>query len=223
MDVLQLFQSALEAPQQALALLGLAVALAGLLYLLIDAISYRRIPALNVPLTQGQENTVDAGQRISAAWRSTDSGADMVLSCSSAEEAAEQLQGAELYTPTTQLPKDKIPCYDPSSMKFLGNAKAMSPAEVCCCLHAVQLASPCLTPAALQQHLCNPSMFTSHVDTRLVLFKIIVAIFFTMTMFLAAFAAGIHVQVCNLLLSSNIMAPAQHCCIICTRDYGGCH
>jgi hypothetical protein len=50
MDVLQ---SALEAPQQALAVLGLAVALAGLLYLLFDAISYRRIPDLDVPLTKG--------------------------------------------------------------------------------------------------------------------------------------------------------------------------
>uniref|UniRef100_A0A383W8G7 Aldehyde dehydrogenase domain-containing protein n=1 Tax=Tetradesmus obliquus TaxID=3088 RepID=A0A383W8G7_TETOB len=98
MDALQMLENALEAPQQALAVLGLAVALAGLLYLLLDAIRYRSIPELNVPITE--------------------------------QEASEQLQGAELYTPTTQLPKDKIPCYDPSSMQFLGYAKAMSPAEV---------------------------------------------------------------------------------------------
>ena len=54
MDTLQLFQNALEAPQQALAVLGLAVALAGLLYLLFDAVRYRSIPELNVPLTERQ-------------------------------------------------------------------------------------------------------------------------------------------------------------------------
>eukprot|EP00882_Tetradesmus_deserticola_P031629 GHRQ01035776.1.p2 GENE.GHRQ01035776.1~~GHRQ01035776.1.p2 ORF type:complete len:179 (+),score=67.65 GHRQ01035776.1:181-717(+) len=46
-----------------------------------------------------------------------------------AEEASEQLQDAELYTPALQLP-GKIPCYDPSSMQLLGYAKAMTPTEV---------------------------------------------------------------------------------------------
>lgn len=49
-----MLENALEAPQQALAVLGLAVALAGLLYLLLDAIRYRSIPELNVPITERQ-------------------------------------------------------------------------------------------------------------------------------------------------------------------------
>lgn len=45
------------------------------------------------------------------------------------EELAEQLD-AEKYTPPKTLPKDKIPCYDPGTMQFLGYAKAMTPDEV---------------------------------------------------------------------------------------------
>lgn len=48
-----------------------------------------------------------------------------------ADEATEQLT-AETYTPTAEMPKDKIPCYDPSTMHFLGYAKAMTPTEVGC-------------------------------------------------------------------------------------------
>jgi hypothetical protein len=144
MDVLQMIQDAVEAPQQALALLGLVVALAGLLYLLIDAIRYKRIPDLDVPLTKGPHLVAAAPRRINAGRCATNLGADILLSSfarPAADEAAEgQLQGAEQYTPTTQLPKDKIPCYDPSSMQFLGYAKAMSPAEVRCCCCVVQLA-----------------------------------------------------------------------------------
>jgi hypothetical protein len=81
MDVLQLIQNAVEAPQQALALLGLAVALAGLLYLLIDAIRYRRIPDLEVPLTKGPYMMAAAPRRISAGRRATNLGADILLSC----------------------------------------------------------------------------------------------------------------------------------------------
>ncbi len=32
--------------------------------------------------------------------------------------------------PTNQPPKGKIPCYDPATMQYLGDAKAMTPAEV---------------------------------------------------------------------------------------------
>lgn len=45
------------------------------------------------------------------------------------EELAEQLD-AEKYSPPKTLPKDKIPCYDPGTMQFLGYAKAMTPEEV---------------------------------------------------------------------------------------------
>jgi len=34
------------------------------------------------------------------------------------------------YTPGTAAPKGQIPCYDPSTMQFLGCVKAMTPAEV---------------------------------------------------------------------------------------------
>jgi hypothetical protein len=83
MIALKVIQDAFEAPQQALALLGLAVALAGLLYLLIDAISYKRIPELDVPLTQGPYPTVAAPRWISPGIYATVLGADILLSCPS--------------------------------------------------------------------------------------------------------------------------------------------
>ena len=45
------------------------------------------------------------------------------------QELAEELDAPE-YSPPKTLPKDKIPCYDPGTMQFLGHAKAMTPAEV---------------------------------------------------------------------------------------------
>lgn len=45
-----------------------------------------------------------------------------------ADEAAEALD-APSYVPGP-LPKDRIPCYDPSTMQLLGYAPAMTPAEV---------------------------------------------------------------------------------------------
>jgi hypothetical protein len=45
------------------------------------------------------------------------------------EELAEELDAAT-YVPGKTLPKDKIPCYDPGTMQFLGYAKAMTPDEV---------------------------------------------------------------------------------------------
>lgn len=47
------------------------------------------------------------------------------------EELAEgELDGAAKYSPPKSLPKDKIPCYDPGTMQFLGHVKAMTPDEV---------------------------------------------------------------------------------------------
>lgn len=46
-----------------------------------------------------------------------------------ADESAEVLS-KETYTPGTAAPKGQIPCYDPSTMQFLGYTKAMTPAEV---------------------------------------------------------------------------------------------
>ena len=47
-----------------------------------------------------------------------------------ADEAAEEPTG-EAYKPTGKAPpKGKIACYDPSTMRLLGYAKAMTPAEV---------------------------------------------------------------------------------------------
>lgn len=51
--------------------------------------------------------------------------ADMVL----ADESAEVLD-KETYLPGSTAPKGQIPCYDPSTMQFLGHIKAMTPAEV---------------------------------------------------------------------------------------------
>eukprot|EP00879_Flechtneria_rotunda_P025534 GHRR01027136.1.p1 GENE.GHRR01027136.1~~GHRR01027136.1.p1 ORF type:complete len:614 (+),score=214.33 GHRR01027136.1:630-2471(+) len=98
MDLHNLLEQASQlASSQLLAVAAVAIALGSLLYLLVDALSYRRVAELHVPL----EN----------------------------DEAAEVLQ-AEMYIPTGQVPKDKIPCYDPSTMQFLGYTKAMTPAEV---------------------------------------------------------------------------------------------
>lgn len=44
------------------------------------------------------------------------------------------LQHPSTYTPGAAAPKGQIPCYDPSTMQFLGHAKAMTPAEVCECV-----------------------------------------------------------------------------------------
>lgn len=46
-----------------------------------------------------------------------------------ADETAEVLHNGT-YTPGAAAPKGQIPCYDPSTMQFLGHAKAMTPAEV---------------------------------------------------------------------------------------------
>lgn len=54
----------------------------------------------------------------------------LVLFHFGSDEAAEVL-GTEVYRPgAAPLPKDRIPCYDPSTMQLLGYAKAMTPAEV---------------------------------------------------------------------------------------------
>lgn len=37
---------------------------------------------------------------------------------------------AETYIPGTTALKGQVPCYDPSTMQFLGHTKAMTPAEV---------------------------------------------------------------------------------------------
>ena len=53
MDISELLQSYPLAPETMWALAGLAVALATVLYLLIDALSYKRTPELDVPLKSG--------------------------------------------------------------------------------------------------------------------------------------------------------------------------
>jgi hypothetical protein len=61
-----------------------------------------------------------------------------------AEEAAKVLEGAETFQPSAApWPKDRIPCYDPSTMQLLGYAKAMTPAEVCVVLWRCRAGQPC--------------------------------------------------------------------------------
>lgn len=40
------------------------------------------------------------------------------------------LSASSTYSPGSAAPKGQIPCYDPSTMQFLGYAKAMTPAQV---------------------------------------------------------------------------------------------
>jgi hypothetical protein len=69
------------------------------------------------------------------------------------EELAETLD-AEQYSPPKTLPKDKIPCYDPGTLQFLGYAKAMTPDEVRAAL--LQLAARMGTRATPDQVLMLP-------------------------------------------------------------------
>lgn len=53
MELPGVLQPFLISPGEALALAGLALLLAALSYVLADAVAYRRIPELSVPLTAG--------------------------------------------------------------------------------------------------------------------------------------------------------------------------
>jgi hypothetical protein len=52
------------------------------------------------------------------------------------DELADELDAA-IYSPPKSMPKDKVPCYDPATMQFLGHARAMTPDEVCVAVCAV--------------------------------------------------------------------------------------
>ena len=72
------------------------------------------------------------------------------------DEAAEVVAG-QRYVPSAPPPKDKIPCYDPSTMQLLGYAKAMSAAEVGGgnCFSQVAATGPCKVRTHLMQRICR--------------------------------------------------------------------
>ena len=133
-------------PLGAMALAGAALAaLAALLYVLVDAVRYSRIPTLDVPLTEGMsvgaraavEREQGAGvcfcrhrQQPRCVCALTPTPTPKKTKPPPKDEAAEELS-AEKYKPSGKAPpKGKIACYDPSTMQLLGYAKAMTPAEV---------------------------------------------------------------------------------------------
>jgi hypothetical protein len=68
------------------------------------------------------------GSRWTAATRPALASSSLPAACAAAE-LSDSIPG-DKYVPGKALPKDRVPCYDPGNMQYLGDMPAMTPGEV---------------------------------------------------------------------------------------------
>jgi hypothetical protein len=127
------------APQDALKAAAAVLAVLLVVYFIIDYIRASMVPTLQVELTEGDRRgcpnlgailgkmemdtmPYKSLQRVSDRERLTDA-------LMHAGELNDSIDG-DKYVPAKTLPKDRVPCYDPGNMQYLGDMPAMKPDEV---------------------------------------------------------------------------------------------